>query len=94
MWYVSVPDGPELERLLTDGTGKLHGGSVPAGMVAAKPIAEMHAVARSELHPRFVELVQRSPDPFIQSIFGAQHLAGQRGLGVGKPARCSSAHLA
>ena len=65
---MSVPDGPELERLLTDGTGKLHGGSVPAGMVAAKLIAQMHAVARSELHPRFVELVQRSPDPFIQSI--------------------------
>src|SRR6516164_1256544 len=45
VWYVSVPDGPELERLLTDGTGKLHGGSVPAGMVAAKLIAQMHAVA-------------------------------------------------
>lgn len=68
VWYVNVPDGPELERLLTDRTGKLHGGSVPAGMVAAELTAEIHEAAKSELHPRFVDLVQRTPDPFIQSI--------------------------
>jgi 2-polyprenyl-6-methoxyphenol hydroxylase-like FAD-dependent oxidoreductase len=68
VWYVNVPDGPKLERLLTDGTGKLHGGSVPAGMVAAELTAEIQAAAKNELHPRFVELVQRTPAPFIQSI--------------------------
>jgi 2-polyprenyl-6-methoxyphenol hydroxylase-like FAD-dependent oxidoreductase len=69
VWYVNVSDGPGLERLLTDRTGQLHGGSVPAGMVAAKLTGEIHAAAKSELHPRFAELVQSTPNPFIQSIF-------------------------
>ena len=68
VWYVNVPAGPELERLLTDRTGKLHGGSVPAGMVSAVLTAEVQAAAAHELHPHFVELVQRTPDPFIQII--------------------------
>jgi 2-polyprenyl-6-methoxyphenol hydroxylase-like FAD-dependent oxidoreductase len=69
VWYVNVPDGPELERLLTDRTGEVHEGSVPAGMVPAELTAETHAAARRELHPRFVELVQETPDPFMQVIF-------------------------
>ncbi len=68
VWYVNVPDGPELERLLTDRTGELHEGSVPAAMVPAETTAEVHAAAARELHPRFVELVQGTPDPFIQII--------------------------
>jgi 2-polyprenyl-6-methoxyphenol hydroxylase-like FAD-dependent oxidoreductase len=68
VWYVNMPDGPELERLLTDRTGKLHGASVPAGMVPAQLTAEVHAAAARELHPRFVELVQGTADPFIQTI--------------------------
>jgi 2-polyprenyl-6-methoxyphenol hydroxylase-like FAD-dependent oxidoreductase len=68
VWYVNVANGPELKRLLTDRTGTLHGGSVPAGMVPAELTAEVHAAAADQLHPRFVELVQRTPDPFIQSI--------------------------
>jgi 2-polyprenyl-6-methoxyphenol hydroxylase-like FAD-dependent oxidoreductase len=30
---------------------------------------EIHAAAESELHPYFAELVQSTPNPFIQSIF-------------------------
>ena len=33
VWYVNVPDGPKLERLLQDRAGELHEVSVPAGMV-------------------------------------------------------------
>ena len=33
VWYVNVPAGPRLDRLLTDRNGELHVGSVPAGMV-------------------------------------------------------------
>jgi 2,6-dihydroxypyridine 3-monooxygenase len=69
VWYVNAPDGPELERLLTDKAGKLRGGSVPAGMVTTKLTGEIHAAAKSELHPCFTELVQSTPNPFIQSIF-------------------------
>jgi 2-polyprenyl-6-methoxyphenol hydroxylase-like FAD-dependent oxidoreductase len=69
VWYVNVPDGPQLQRLLTDRTGARHEASVPAGMVPAELAAEVHAEAARELHPRFVELVQATPDPFIQIIF-------------------------
>jgi 2-polyprenyl-6-methoxyphenol hydroxylase-like FAD-dependent oxidoreductase len=69
VWYVNIPDGPELKRLLTDQTGELHEGSVPAGMVPAWLAAELHAAAARELHPRFVELVQGTSDPFMQVIF-------------------------
>jgi 2-polyprenyl-6-methoxyphenol hydroxylase-like FAD-dependent oxidoreductase len=68
VWYVTVPNGPELERLLTDRNGTLHAGSMPAGMVSDELVAEVHAVAARELHPRFVELVRATSDPFIQII--------------------------
>jgi 2-polyprenyl-6-methoxyphenol hydroxylase-like FAD-dependent oxidoreductase len=69
VWYVNLPDGPGLDRLLTDRNGKLHVGSVPAGMVPDELTTEVHTAAARELHPRFVELVQGTPDPFIQIIF-------------------------
>jgi 2-polyprenyl-6-methoxyphenol hydroxylase-like FAD-dependent oxidoreductase len=68
VWYVTVPIGAELDRLLTDRTGVLHGASVPPGMAPTDSRAELHATAARELHPRFVELVQRTPDPFVQVI--------------------------
>jgi len=68
VWYVNVPDGPGLDRLLTDRHGRPRVGSVPAGMVPDELAAEIHATAARELHPRFVELVQATPDPFIQII--------------------------
>lgn len=68
VWYVSVSDGPELERLMRDKTGVLHESSVSAGMVPAVLISEVHATAARELHPCFAELVQRTPKPFIQAI--------------------------
>jgi 2-polyprenyl-6-methoxyphenol hydroxylase-like FAD-dependent oxidoreductase len=68
VWYINVEEGRRLERMLTDKSGALRAGSVPAGMVPAELISEVHAMAAAELHPRFVELVQATPDPFIQII--------------------------
>ena len=68
VWYVNVPEGPPLERLLTDRAGALRDASVPPGMVPAALTAELHAAAARELHPRFAELVQATAEPFIQVI--------------------------
>jgi 2-polyprenyl-6-methoxyphenol hydroxylase-like FAD-dependent oxidoreductase len=68
LWYVTVPDGQDLARLLTDKTGVPHEGSLGPGSVSADVISELHAAARRELHPRFSELVNETPDPFIQVI--------------------------
>jgi 2-polyprenyl-6-methoxyphenol hydroxylase-like FAD-dependent oxidoreductase len=68
VWYVNVPDGPGLDRLLTDRNGRPHVGSVPAGMVPDELAEEVRAAAARELHPRFAELVRGTPDPFVQVI--------------------------
>jgi 2-polyprenyl-6-methoxyphenol hydroxylase-like FAD-dependent oxidoreductase len=68
VWYVNVPDGAGLARLLTDRTGRRQGASVPPGMVSAELVAELREAAARELHARFAELVVSTPDPFIQSI--------------------------
>ena len=68
VWYVNAPDRAELDRLLTDRNGKLQVSSVPAGMVPDELVAAVHVTAAHELHPRFVELVQATPDPFVQII--------------------------
>ena len=68
VWYVRVPEGPQLERLLTDKHGVFHKASVSAGMVPAETIAEVCALAAQELHPCFVDLVERTPDPFLQVV--------------------------
>jgi 2-polyprenyl-6-methoxyphenol hydroxylase-like FAD-dependent oxidoreductase len=68
VWYVATPEGSRLDRLLTDSTGELHAGSVPAGMMPAQLVAEVHATAARELHPRFAELVGATLDPFVQVI--------------------------
>jgi 2-polyprenyl-6-methoxyphenol hydroxylase-like FAD-dependent oxidoreductase len=68
VWYVRMPNGPALERLLIDKHGVLHEASVPIGMVPTELVVEVYATAARELHPCFVELVQRTSDPFIQAI--------------------------
>ena len=37
-------------------------------MVPDRLVAEVHAAAACELHPQFAELVQATPDPFVQVI--------------------------
>jgi 2-polyprenyl-6-methoxyphenol hydroxylase-like FAD-dependent oxidoreductase len=69
VWYVDVPQGQELERLLTDSNGELRKGSVPPGKVPLERAAELRARASRELNPRFIELVHATPAPFIQMIF-------------------------
>lgn len=68
VWYVSTPAGPGLERLLTDRTGERHAASVPAGLVPAALVAEVHVAATRELHRHLAELVRATPDPFVQAI--------------------------
>jgi 2-polyprenyl-6-methoxyphenol hydroxylase-like FAD-dependent oxidoreductase len=68
VWYVNVPGGAALERLLVDRTGARHDASVPAGMVPDDLKAEIQALAAQEVHPCFAELVQATAEPFIQVI--------------------------
>jgi 2-polyprenyl-6-methoxyphenol hydroxylase-like FAD-dependent oxidoreductase len=68
VWYVDVPQGLELERLLTDINGERRKGSVSPGKVPPELVGELRETAARKLHPRFVELVQATANPFIQMI--------------------------
>lgn len=68
VWYVHVPEGPELDRILTDRSGERHEGSVAPGQLADKVAEEMRHAAARELHPRFAALIAATPQPFVQVI--------------------------
>jgi 2-polyprenyl-6-methoxyphenol hydroxylase-like FAD-dependent oxidoreductase len=68
VWYVNIDQGPDLDRFLTTRTGERRTGSVGAGEMPDDVIEEIHKTAAKELHPRFAELIQATPDPFLQTI--------------------------
>jgi hypothetical protein len=63
VWYVNVPAGPRLDRLLTDRNGDLHVGSVAAGMVPDELTGEIQcaqmarATSGGRFHPESCRLI-------------------------------------
>jgi 2-polyprenyl-6-methoxyphenol hydroxylase-like FAD-dependent oxidoreductase len=67
VWYVHA-EKEDLPRLLTDRHGHQHHNSLPLGGATDEAAAELCARARREVHPRMAELIEATPDPFIQTI--------------------------
>jgi 2-polyprenyl-6-methoxyphenol hydroxylase-like FAD-dependent oxidoreductase len=68
VWYVHVPEGSDLDRILTERTGERRAGSVSPGLLDDEVAEEMRRAAAHELHPRFAELIAATPEPFVQVI--------------------------
>ncbi len=68
VWYRNVPEGPELDEVLTDKRGQLCPVSVPPGSVQDRHVDELRASAREVLPPAAAELVVRTAEPFIQPV--------------------------
>jgi len=68
VWYVHVPEGPDLDRILTERTGERRAGSVSPGLLAEDVAEEMRGAAARELHPHFAGLIAATPEPFVQVI--------------------------
>ncbi|NMH99648.1 NAD-binding protein [Pseudonocardia sp. K10HN5] len=68
VWYRNVPEGPELDELLTDKRGFPCPVSVHPGQVQDRYIDELKAAARELLPPAAAELVTRTAEPFIQPV--------------------------
>ncbi|HEV7252027.1 MAG TPA: FAD-dependent oxidoreductase [Mesorhizobium sp.] len=68
VWYAHVPQGPELDRILTDRSGERRTGSVSPGLLAEDVTEELRRVATRELYPTFAELIAATPEPFVQVI--------------------------
>ena len=69
VWYRNYLEGPELDDLLTDNTGKRRELSVPPGAVTDHHVAELRAVARARLPTQFAHVVTAVGEPFLQTIY-------------------------
>jgi 2,6-dihydroxypyridine 3-monooxygenase len=67
VWYRNVAAGAELEELMTGTDGILRGASLHPGAVQSRFIDEMKDAAE-QLAPVMTEVVQRTPEPFLQVI--------------------------
>jgi 2-polyprenyl-6-methoxyphenol hydroxylase-like FAD-dependent oxidoreductase len=67
VWYVSAR-AQDLALLLTDRYGRSHHNSLPEGGATDKAVSDLHIRARHEVHPRMAELIEMTPNPFIQTI--------------------------
>jgi 2,6-dihydroxypyridine 3-monooxygenase len=67
VWYRNVAAGAELEELMTGTDGNLRSASLHPGAVQARFIHEMKQAAE-QLAPVMTEVVQRTPEPFLQVI--------------------------
>jgi 2-polyprenyl-6-methoxyphenol hydroxylase-like FAD-dependent oxidoreductase len=71
LWYRNAPDDAELQRHLSDNTGRQHHASVSAGRLAAASVIELTELARRRLPDILSQLVFATKAPFIQAIFDA-----------------------
>lgn len=72
VWYRNVPEGPELDELLTDKRGFPNPVSVHPGQVQDRYVDEMRAAAQVTLPPSAAELVARTAEPFIQPVLDVE----------------------
>lgn len=68
LWYRNVPKGPELEHLMTDKSGVVREVSVSPGTVSDNHVEKMRQDASSLLPKQLVEIIQKTPHPFLQAI--------------------------
>lgn len=72
VWYLKVPHGEELSRLLTDRHGVRHAFSLPPGTAKAEDLDHLQRLSRELLAPTFQDLVAATGAPFVQAILDLQ----------------------
>ena len=68
VWYLNAAVGDELDRVLTDKDGRRREFSVPQGFVSGVMVDWLHDKVRRILPPTFLQLVQATTEPFVQTI--------------------------
>jgi 2-polyprenyl-6-methoxyphenol hydroxylase-like FAD-dependent oxidoreductase len=69
VWYRPADEEQKLHRLLTDGSGHTHTGSIPPPLVRAENIRTLRNASDKVLAPQFQEMVALTPQPFLQPIY-------------------------
>jgi 2,6-dihydroxypyridine 3-monooxygenase len=68
VWYRNVSEGPELDELMTDVDGIPRPLSLHPGIVQERHVNEIRRTARDVLPGPLAEMVDRTPQPFVQAI--------------------------
>ncbi|MBO0679667.1 FAD-dependent monooxygenase [Mycolicibacterium sp. S2-37] len=71
VWYRNVPDGYQLDELMTDRRGVPAKVSLHPGAAQDRYVDEMRSAAVEVLAPAVAELVLRTEFPFVQAVFDA-----------------------
>jgi 2-polyprenyl-6-methoxyphenol hydroxylase-like FAD-dependent oxidoreductase len=69
VWYRPVAAGDELKAVLTDADGVHYPQGIPPHKVAWRQLAKVREDARRLLSPQFAEVLEKTPQPFLQPIF-------------------------
>lgn len=69
VWYRPAPAGDALQAVLTDADGVHYPQGIPPNKVAWQQLARMREDARRLLSPQFAEILEKTPQPFLQPIF-------------------------
>lgn len=67
VWYIHIEDGPALDALMTDRSGRRRDVSVPQGEISDQA-RDFLSARTGSLTEAFAGLVEATPDPFIQAI--------------------------
>jgi 2-polyprenyl-6-methoxyphenol hydroxylase-like FAD-dependent oxidoreductase len=71
VWYRPAPDNGPLQDLMTDADGQHHPLGLPPNKVSWRHVASARQAARELLAPQFAEILEKTPQPFLQPIFDA-----------------------
>lgn len=96
VWYRNVPEGPELDELVTDKRGRVCKVSVQAGDVQDRFIEALRQDATDLLPPVIAEAVLKTKQPFIQILRDilVDRMVHDRAVILGDAAFASRPHAA
>jgi 2-polyprenyl-6-methoxyphenol hydroxylase-like FAD-dependent oxidoreductase len=69
VWYRPTSGEDELQGLLTDAEGMRHPLGIPPNRVAPLHVSAVRQAAHELLAPQFAEVIEKTPQPFLQAIY-------------------------
>jgi 2-polyprenyl-6-methoxyphenol hydroxylase-like FAD-dependent oxidoreductase len=71
LWYTHVPEGADLDALMTDESRQRHG-SIPPPLIRKVHIEALRSAGARDLPPQFAEVVLRADRHLLQPIYDVQ----------------------
>jgi 2,6-dihydroxypyridine 3-monooxygenase len=96
VWYVNVPEGPDLDHLMTGRDGIRRGVTLPPGAATGEAVAGLRQEAARLLAAPIGEVVTSVAEPFVQAIYdiGVPRMAWGRVCLIGDAAFAVRPHAA